>query len=81
MSKGILRWLAVSGAVLVALVACFQFAYRPWQRTWGATAEEVLRGMPGDEIVANPTFNATRAVEIRARPEEVWPWIVQIGFR
>jgi hypothetical protein len=81
MSKRSLRWLCISGALLVALIALFQFAYRPWQRTWGATAEEVLRGMPGDEIVANPTFNATRAVEIRARPEEVWPWIVQIGFR
>jgi hypothetical protein len=45
----------------------------------GATDEEVERPMPGDEVVEDPTFNATRAVTIRARPEEIWPWIVQIG--
>jgi len=52
---------------------------RPWQLRWGATDEELKRPMPGDEIVTRPTFNATRAVTIWARPEEVWPWIVQMG--
>jgi hypothetical protein len=36
--------------------------------------------MPGDEIVARPVFNATRAVTVNGRPEEIWPWLVQIGF-
>jgi hypothetical protein len=36
--------------------------------------------MPGDEVVPRPSFNATRAVTIVARPEEIWPWMVQIGF-
>ena len=81
MSRRALHWLLTSSMTLIALVVVFQFIYRPWQRTWGATEEEVLREMPGDEIVANPTFSATRAVEIDADPEEVWPWIVQIGYR
>jgi hypothetical protein len=34
----------------------------------GATDEEVEYPMPGDEIVECPTFNATRAVTIEARP-------------
>lgn len=54
--------------------------YRPWQLRWGATPEEVGRGMPGDEVVPAPTFNATRAVTVEATPEAIWPWIVQIGF-
>jgi hypothetical protein len=54
--------------------------YRPWQMNWGATAEEVARSMPGDEVVPFPTFNATRAVTIEAPPEVIWPWIAQIGF-
>lgn len=54
---------------------------RPWQLRWGASDEEVLRAMPGDEIVERPTFNATRAVTISARPEDIWPWLVQIGIR
>ena len=36
--------------------------------------------MPGDDLVANPTFVATRAITIRGRPEDIWPWIAQMGF-
>jgi hypothetical protein len=35
--------------------------------------------MPGDELVPNPSFSATRAITIQAPPELVWPWIVQVG--
>ena len=37
--------------------------------------------MPGDQIIRRPTFIVTRAITIEARPEEIWPWIVQIGFK
>ena len=67
-------------AALADLVIVYILFIRPWQLRWGATDEEVARPMPGDEIEPQPTFNATRAVTIRARPEEIWPWIVQIGF-
>ncbi len=53
---------------------------RPRLLCWGATGEEVARPMVGDEVCARPQFNATRAVTIHARPEEIWPWLVQIGF-
>ncbi len=52
---------------------------RPWQLTWGATPAEVSRSLPSDELVRDPTFNATRAITIAARPEDVWPWLVQAG--
>jgi hypothetical protein len=58
----------------------FVVLYRPWQLRWGATRQELDRRLPGDEVVASPTFNATRAVTVEAPPEAVWPWIVQIGF-
>ena len=54
---------------------------RPWQLTWGATPAEVTRPLPGDELVARPTLNATRAITIAAAPEEIWPWLVQVGVR
>ena len=53
---------------------------RPWQLRWGATDDEVRRAMPGDELVARPTFNATRAVTVEAPASMIWPWIVQSGF-
>ena len=37
--------------------------------------------MPGDQVLEQPAFNATRAVTIEATPDEIWPWIVQIGYR
>jgi hypothetical protein len=58
----------------------FFVAYRPWALNWGATAEEIDRAMPGDELVADPTFSATRAVTISGRPEDIWPWLAQVGY-
>ena len=65
----------------VLLASTLWFVYRPWALTWGSTDEEIARHMPGDEILGQPTFNATRAVTIEATPEEIWPWLVQIGYR
>jgi hypothetical protein len=31
--------------------------------------------------VPKPSFNATRAITIAARPERVWPWLVQVGVK
>ena len=36
--------------------------------------------MPGDDLVEQPTFDATRAVTIAARPDQIWPWLLQIGI-
>jgi hypothetical protein len=52
---------------------------RPRQLTWGSTPEEVSRTLPGDDLVPRPMFDATRAITIRATPDEVWPWLVQVG--
>ncbi len=66
---------------VVSLAATLWFIYRPWALTWGSTNEEIACPMPGDEVLELPTFNATRAVTIEATPEEIWPWIIQIGYR
>lgn len=54
---------------------------RPWMLFWGASSDEVTRALPGDSLIPNPVSGSTRALTIDARPEEVWPWLVQIGFR
>ena len=48
---------------------------------WGATSAEVAVSMPGDDVVRRAQFNATRAITIQAPPEQVWPWIAQLGYR
>jgi hypothetical protein len=75
----------IGPAILDALSGLPLFAtaplYRHWHLRWGATDDEVHASMPGDEIVPNPSFNATRAITIDAPPELVWPWIAQMGYR
>jgi hypothetical protein len=71
--------IGIVAAVVVVAVAFFGL-YRPWHLKWGATPEDLARSMPGDEIVHRPIFSATRVVTVDARPEDIWPWIVQIGF-
>ena len=53
--------------------------YRHWHLRWGATQAEFASAMPGDDLVPKPSFNATRAITIAAPPQDVWPWVVQIG--
>ena len=77
MFKKISVGLAALTAVTVGVYLRF---IRPWQLRWGATDEEVARAMPGDDVVKHATFNATRGVTIQARPEEIWPWVVQMGI-
>lgn len=64
----------------VAVAAGYRFAFRPWQRRWGATAEEAFRPLPGDELVPAPKFETTRAITVDAEPRDVWPWLAQMGY-
>jgi len=67
-------------AIIALLILYFAWV-REWQMTWGATKQEVNRHMAGDELLEDPALNATRAVEIKASPEQVWPWLVQMGYK
>jgi hypothetical protein len=62
-----------------AAVAAF-YGLRRLGRRSGVSAAEAAEALPGDELVSNPMWQSTRAITIAAPPEEVWPWIVQIGF-
>jgi hypothetical protein len=54
---------------------------RRWHRTWGATPEEAAAQMPGDNLLPRAQYVCTRAINIDAPPAEVWPWLVQVGYR
>jgi hypothetical protein len=67
------------GRVYCVALALYLAAVRPRLSRWGATDDEVSRTAPGDQAVANPHTVTTRGVTIRAQPDEVWPWLVQMG--
>lgn len=69
--------LAVAAAS-VATVSGY-LAFRPRMLKWGATDAEAAAVLPGDEQTPHPRVQSTRAVTIDAPPEDVWPWLVQMG--
>jgi hypothetical protein len=43
------------------------------------TILEKRRPLRVDAMIPNPLFTSTHAITIDARPEQVWPWIAQMG--
>jgi len=75
------RVAAVGAGMLVAglLVGAYPVVLRRRCLTWGATADEARREMPGDSYLLDPDICSTRAVTIDAPPSAIWPWLVQMG--
>jgi hypothetical protein len=63
--------------VFVGLCALFATVLHPWFMNWGATAEERMTVLPGDE--APPDAYFTRAIGIDAPAAAVWPWLLAIA--
>jgi hypothetical protein len=74
----ILSWRKL--ALAAAVTPAYAFIFRPWHLKWGTTGDETARHLPGDELVPDPSLNATHAVTIDAPPANVWPWLVQLGY-
>ena len=73
--------LVAAGAVAVAIafeVKTYRY-WRPWCLSWGATESEAVRGMPGDDLLADAGIVSTRAVQVNVPPSAIWPWLVQMG--
>jgi hypothetical protein len=54
-------------------------ALRPRLLGWGASRKERRQSLPGDDLVA-ARWQTTRGIDIAAPAEEVWPWLVQMGY-
>ena len=80
---GWVRRLLVALTAFIGLATAVEQLYRrllrDWVLTWGATAEEVTRRLPGDELLEEADIVATRAIGIEAPPSAIWPWLVQMG--
>ena len=63
----------------VSGVAAYVYFVRPWHMRWGATDDEVVRTLPGDDLMPSPKIKATHAVTIHAPVDKVWPWVAQLG--
>jgi proline iminopeptidase len=44
-------------------------------------SKQAERPLDGDELLPDAVAQATQSITIAARPEAVWPWLVQMGCR
>jgi hypothetical protein len=76
-----LKRLFVIGAAVASAAAAYGFIQaRTAFRSWGIDPGEAARALPGDELVTDAEAIDTRGIDIAAPPDEVWPWLVQMGY-
>ncbi len=66
---------------VVVLAVLYWFPIRRWFSRWGTTPADLTRVMSGDAAVVDPTYAATLAVTVDAKPADIWPWLVQMGYQ
>ena len=69
---------AIGGAFLIVANLATPFR-REARSRWGTTESELLRTLPGDELIPTPKWGYTYAVTIQSTVELIWPWLVQMG--
>jgi hypothetical protein len=69
----------LSAGLPAALGLGYYFFLRPQMLKAGTRLGESQRRLPGDDVIAVPNFQATRAIDIDAPLEAVWMWIAQMG--
>jgi hypothetical protein len=75
-----LRAILWAGAVVVGAVAGFRLVVAPWRKRWGVEPGEWTKVLPGDDVVSRGITAETRGISIDATPDEIWPWLVQMGY-
>jgi hypothetical protein len=73
----------MAAALLVILTAAVVYwcTLRRWFAWWGTTPDELARTMAGDSVIPTPTHTATQAITVNASPDDIWPWLVQMGYQ
>ena len=49
-------------------------------RMAGTTGAERRQRLPGDDLVGSATIVTDHAIDVAGEPEEVWPWLTQLGW-
>ncbi|MCB0010651.1 MAG: hypothetical protein KDE34_02090 [Anaerolineales bacterium] len=72
-------WQEGLGALAIVGTVIGSPLLRPWYSHWGYADDTPGQALPGDQFVPRPNLQNNRSILIRATPEEVWPWLLQIG--
>lgn len=74
--RGIVENVGGAFQILWALLTPF---LRRRRVRWGASQTEWAAAWPGDDLVAEPRWQALHAITVEAPAGGVWPWVAQIG--
>jgi hypothetical protein len=77
--KRIKRFIKYTLLFYAGITLMYWIIIRPKHMNWGATPEEISLGLPGDELISSRRIVSTRAINIHAPKEKIWPWIAQTG--
>lgn len=69
------RCIALTGGLVAAEVLLLRLG-----STYGSTRHERAASLAGDHIVPDPSVVTDHAITIDAAADEVWPWLVQMGW-
>ncbi|MEW6180616.1 MAG: hypothetical protein AB1522_11880 [Chloroflexota bacterium] len=78
LTKAFPRFL-IGAAVAVLLIIVGFWIIANQIPNWGSTPQEVNLALPGDELIPSPDLIWNHAITIHARPEQIYPWLVQMG--
>ncbi len=78
--KAIVLIKLMSLAFSAGMGAAYLVQLRSLHRTWGVLKGGDQRSFAGDELVPDADVVETRAVDIDASPDQVWPWLAQLGY-
>lgn len=67
-------------AFLAGLGAGYAIHVKDVFDTWGRVRADIERDLPGDDLVPEPDLTDTRSLAIDAAADDIWPWIVQMGY-
>ena len=67
--------------VILTLAVLYWLPMRRWMARWGTTSADLTRVMAGDSLIVDPMYSGTMAVAVNARPDDIWPWLVQMGYQ
>ena len=70
----VLIWIGLMPVMLSLLLGS-----RHYINNWGATDREKVLRIDGSELLRNPRIESTHALTIRTDPENIWPWLIQMG--
>ena len=72
-------WLAAAAAA-AGFAGGLLLQARAEQRSWAVVPADTERKLAGDDLIPAADTVDTRSLRIEAPPEQVWPWIVQMGW-